>query len=86
MGNNMQRYRRIVGYFRSSLFEVATEALDGIEKIQIVCNSEVDPHDIKISQTVREQLLKALCRIPVEMESLLYRGKVQHHYLEFILH
>ena len=70
---NAQRYRRIAGYFRSSLFEIADEALAGVEQIQIVCNSEVDPHDVKVSQAVREQSLKAQWnQVPIATESLLY--------------
>lgn len=76
-----KRYRRIAGYFRSSMFEIADEALDGIEQIQIVCNSEVDPQDIKVSRAVREQLLKAQWnQVPVETESLLYRERYRKLY------
>ncbi len=39
-------YDRIAGYFTSSIFEVAGEALDSVTgKIRMVCNSEVDPRD-----------------------------------------
>jgi superfamily II DNA or RNA helicase len=76
-----KRYRRIAGYFRSSMFEIADEALDGIEHIQIVCNSEVDPHDIKVSRAAREQALKAQWnQVSVEIESLLYRERYRKLY------
>ena len=40
-------YDRIAGYFRSSLFEVAGEAIAKIEgPIRIICNSELDPQDL----------------------------------------
>jgi hypothetical protein len=40
-------YDRIAGYFRSSLFEIAGEALNGVlGPVRIVCNSELDPEDI----------------------------------------
>lgn len=69
-------YRRIAGYFRSSIFEIASEALEGIGQIQIVCNSELDPNDIKVSRAAREQALKAQWnKVPVETESLLYRER-----------
>ena len=40
-------YDRIAGYFRSSLFEIAGEALGSVQgKIRIICNSDLDPDDI----------------------------------------
>ncbi len=76
-----RRYRRIAGYFRSSLFEIAEEALEGIEQIQIVCNSEIDPQDVKVSRAVREAALKAQWnKIPAETESLLYRERYRRLY------
>jgi hypothetical protein len=38
-----KRYRRIAGYFRSSIFELVNEEIDGIDSIEIVCNSDLDP-------------------------------------------
>jgi hypothetical protein len=35
-------YKRIAGYFRSSIFELVGEELADIPHIQIVCNSELD--------------------------------------------
>ncbi len=76
-----KRYRRIAGYFRSSIFEIAAEALDGLEQIQIVCNSELDPHDIAVSRAAREQALKARWNsVCVETESLLYRERYRKLY------
>ena len=41
-------YDRIAGYFRSSLFEVAGEALAGIRgPVRVVCNSDLDPQDLR---------------------------------------
>ena len=39
-------YRRIAGYFRSSIFELVDEEIEGIDSIEIVCNSDLDPRDI----------------------------------------
>ena len=40
-------YDRIAGYFRSSLFEVAGEALSKVTgPIRIICNSDIDPQDM----------------------------------------
>ena len=36
-------YRRIAGYFRSSIFELIGEEIAQIPKVQVVCNSELMP-------------------------------------------
>lgn len=51
-------YRRIAGYFRSSIFELVDEEIEGIESIRIVCNSDLDPKDIAASRLAREAALK----------------------------
>ncbi|HIK19537.1 MAG TPA: DEAD/DEAH box helicase [Synechococcus sp. M44_DOE_062] len=54
-------YKRIAGYFRSSIFELVTEEITHIEQVQIVCNSDLDPWDIAIgraSRQAREMALK----------------------------
>ena len=43
-------YRRIAGYFTSSLFEVAHELLEGIPHVRIVCNVDIHPDDLKVAQ------------------------------------
>jgi hypothetical protein len=53
-----REYRRIAGYFRSSIFELVDEELDGIERVQIVCNSDLDPRDVHASRLAREAMLK----------------------------
>lgn len=40
-------YKRIAGYFTSSLFEVAGEALEHIPEVKIVCNVDIHPDDLK---------------------------------------
>jgi superfamily II DNA or RNA helicase len=49
-----KRYLRIAGYFRSSLLEVVGEALDTVEEIRVVCNGDLDPHDVKVARAARE--------------------------------
>lgn len=39
-------YRRIAGYFTSSLFEVAHEWLDSVADVRIVCNVDLTPEDL----------------------------------------
>ena len=51
-------YRRIAGYFRSSIFELVEEEIAGIDSIEIVCNSDLDPRDITASRLARESALK----------------------------
>ncbi len=36
-------YRRIAGYFTSSLFEIAHEWLEAIPDVRIVCNVDLSP-------------------------------------------
>lgn len=57
-----RRYLRIAGYFRSSLLEIAGEALAGVEEIRVVCNAELDPHDVRIARAARggQALAKAI--------------------------
>jgi superfamily II DNA or RNA helicase len=51
-------YRRIAGYFRSSIFELVDEEIEHIPEVRIVCNSDLDPRDIKASRLARETALK----------------------------
>jgi superfamily II DNA or RNA helicase len=69
-------YRRIAGYFRSSIFELVGEEIAAIPKVQIVCNSELDAADVMISKHVRETALKERWNeAPSEVEALLHRDK-----------
>ncbi|MGF1482570.1 MAG: phospholipase D-like domain-containing anti-phage protein [Cyanophyceae cyanobacterium] len=75
-----RRYHRIAGYFTSSLFEVAGEYLEGIEEVQIVCNSDVRSEDVKVAKVYESKLLGRLNRSPVEAESLLNKPRYQRLY------
>jgi SNF2 family DNA or RNA helicase len=69
-------YRRIAGYFRSSIFELVGEEIAKIPKVQIVCNSELDAADVVISKNVRETALKERWNeAPSEVEALLHRDR-----------
>ena len=48
------RYLRIAGYFRSSLLEVVGEALELVGEIRVVCNGDLDPHDVKVAKAARD--------------------------------
>jgi len=74
-------YRRIAGYFRSSIFELVGEEIAAIPRVQIVCNSELDAADVTISNHVRETALKERWNeTPVEVEALLHRDRYRRLY------
>ncbi len=55
-------YDRIAGYFRSSLFEIAGEALEQVDgPVRIICNSELDPEDIITAAAAQVALRKSWC-------------------------
>jgi len=55
-------YDRIAGYFRSSLFEVAGEALLQVQgPVRIVCNSDLDPRDCVTAQAAQAALRRSWC-------------------------
>lgn len=69
-------YKRIAGYFRSSIFELVGEEIAAIPKVQIVCNSELDAADVVVSKHVRETALKERWNeAPSEVEALLHRER-----------
>src|SRR3989454_9396950 len=69
-------YRRIAGYFRSSIFELVGEEIAEIPCVQIVCNSEFDAADVVVSKHVRETALKERWNeAPAEVEALLHRDR-----------
>jgi len=55
-------YDRIAGYFRSSLFEVAGEALGAVSgPVRIVCNSDIDPKDMATAAAAQASLRRSWC-------------------------
>src|ERR1700740_2869576 len=74
-------YKRIAGYFRSSIFELVGEEIAKIPKVQIVCNSELDAADVAVSKHVRETALKERWNeAPSELEALLHRDRYRQLY------
>lgn len=76
-------YKRIAGYFRSSIFELLDEEILDIPFIRIVCNSELDGADIAISRSVRDRetsLKEKWNQFPIEVEALLYRDRYRKLY------
>lgn len=55
-------YDRIAGYFRSSLFEVAGEAIASVTgPVRIICNSELDPQDLVTAAAAQAALRRSWC-------------------------
>ena len=50
---NARQYDRIAGYFRSSIFEVAAEELLSVGRVRVVCNSDLNPEDLRASKEAR---------------------------------
>jgi superfamily II DNA or RNA helicase len=74
-------YKRIAGYFRSSIFELVGEEIAHIPDVRIVCNSELDASDITISKAARETALKEKWnQVPIEIEALLHRDRYRKLY------
>src|SRR6266566_7568202 len=69
-------YKRIAGYFRSSIFELIGEEITDIPRVQIICNSELDAADVVVSKHVRETALKERWNeAPAEVEALLHKDR-----------
>ena len=55
-------YDRIAGYFRSSLFEVAGEAIAKVTgPVRIICNSDLDPQDLVTAAAAQAALRRSWC-------------------------
>jgi superfamily II DNA or RNA helicase len=62
-----QSYDRIAGYFSSSILEVAGEALDSISGvIRVVCNSDLQPDDVKTAQAANYAIRREWCAFEPE--------------------
>lgn len=68
-------YRRIAGYFTSSLFEVAGEVLEAIGEVRIVCNVDIHPDDLRVAQLRESKLLGRWNDRAMEAEALLQRDR-----------
>lgn len=68
-------YRRIAGYFTSSLFEIAHEWLEAIPDVKIVCNVDIHPDDLKVAQCLEAKMLGRWNANAIEAEALLNRDR-----------
>lgn len=48
-----RQYKRIAGYFRSSILELVGEELADVPDVRVVCNSEIDPRDLQVATMAR---------------------------------
>jgi len=58
-------YDRIAGYFRSSILEVAGEALETMAEgscVRVICNSELNPLDVATARAAKQAMYREWCR------------------------
>lgn len=70
-----RRYHRIAGYFTSSLFEVASELLEAIPEVKIVCNVDILPEDLKVAQVREARMIGRWSEHAVEADALFNRDR-----------
>jgi SNF2 family DNA or RNA helicase len=68
-------YKRIAGYFTSSLFEVANELIESIPDVKIVCNVDIHPDDLKVAQLRESKMIGRWNDQDIETEALLNRDR-----------
>ncbi|MEN8129904.1 MAG: SNF2-related protein, partial [Pseudomonadota bacterium] len=68
-------YKRIAGYFTSSLFEVANEWIEEIPEVKIVCNVDIQPDDLKVAQLREAKMIGRWNENAIEAEALLNRSR-----------
>ena len=68
-------YKRIAGYFTSSLFEVAHELIEAIPEVKIVCNVDIHPDDLKVAQLRASKMIGRWNEQDIETEALLNRDR-----------
>jgi SNF2 family DNA or RNA helicase len=74
-----KEYLRIAGYFRSSIFELVHEEISQIDKVRIVCNSDLDPRDIDVAKVSENAAKRAMLQKwngdEKALDSMLERGR-----------
>ena len=73
-------YRRIAGYFRSSIFEIIGEDIEFVERIQIVCNGDLDPRDVETAKALTVALKEQLDEGTQALDRLLRRDRYARLY------
>jgi superfamily II DNA or RNA helicase len=75
-----RRYRRIAGYFRSSLLELVHEEVDTVQCVEIVCNSDLDPKDLRVAQLRDLSLRDKWNETPPEADAIFGRERYRRLY------
>ena len=73
-------YKRIAGYFTSSLFEVASELIETIPDVKIVCNVDIRPDDLKVAQLCEAKMIGRWNEQDMEAKALLNRDRYRKLY------
>ncbi|GAB1483664.1 phospholipase D-like domain-containing protein [Treponema sp.] len=72
-----EKYYRIAGYFRSSIFELVGEEIACIPEVKIVCNSELDLIDFQVATARNTALKERWNEVDIEAEALLQKERYQ---------
>lgn len=76
-----QNYDRLAGYFSSSVFEIAKEAIESVKgKIRVVCNSNVEKEDIEVAKIAKQKIIKEWKHSNLEEKTLLYQERFKKLY------
>ncbi|NTV99829.1 MAG: DEAD/DEAH box helicase family protein [Oscillochloris sp.] len=72
-----QTYDRIAGYFRSSVLEIAGEALETMAEgvcVRMICNSDLDPLDVATARAAKQAMYREWCaNLPTDISPALKR-------------
>jgi len=72
-----QSYDRIAGYFRSSILEIAGEALETLADdvcVRVICNSDLDPLDVSTARAAKQAMYREWCAgLPADLSPALKR-------------
>jgi len=69
------KYFRIAGYFRSSIFELVGEEIARIPEVKIICNSEIDLIDFKVAAGRQVALKERWNEIDIESDAMLNKKR-----------
>lgn len=59
---NAKKYDRIAGFFRSSMLEIAGEAIESMDGVvRVVCNSDLDERDVATAKSAQLAMRKSWC-------------------------
>jgi hypothetical protein len=69
-------YDRIAGCFRSSLLEVAGEAIEGVSgKVRLVCNSDLEALDVTTAKAAQQSIRQSRCAAEPEKLAVTDAGR-----------